>query len=161
MILSPAFCWFLAGTAFFVLELALPGFIIFFFGIGAWTTALAAYFLEVSVNGQLLLFLVVSLVSLLLLRNLLNTIFAGTRKEEDEGIQTLPVGATAEVIQPIKPPAEGRIKYGGSLWLAVSREEIQTGEVVEILGQDGLLIRVKPIGSRERTREIAPEHSTQ
>ena len=37
---KPELVWFIAGLGLFLLELVLPGFVIFFFGIGAWVTAL-------------------------------------------------------------------------------------------------------------------------
>ncbi len=145
MNISPAFCWFLVGVLFFVVELALPGFIIFFFGIGAWATALAAYFLEISVKVQLLVFLAVSLLTLLLLRKLLNTIFTGGRAEQNGTVDEATIGGTAVVAEPIVPPAEGRVKYGGSFWRAVSDEKIDGGTVVEITAQEGLILRVRPM----------------
>lgn len=144
MIISPPFAWFLVGVVFFAAELALPGFIIFFFGIGAWITALAVYFLTVSLTGQLIVFLVASLLSLLLLRKYLNAVFSGSREQEADSSGPAASGSSGVVTETIDPPAEGRIKYGGSFWRASSDEKITTGCVVEIVEQDGLVLRVKP-----------------
>ena len=72
--ISPILAWFLVGIAFFVFELAVPGFIIFFFGIGAWCTALAVYLSDVPLSGQLVVFLVTSLITLFLPRKGLSSL---------------------------------------------------------------------------------------
>ena len=36
----PELMWFILGLILFLLELVIPGFFIFFFGLGAWVTAL-------------------------------------------------------------------------------------------------------------------------
>lgn len=35
---KPELVWFIIGLVLFLLELVLPGFVIFFFGVGAWVT---------------------------------------------------------------------------------------------------------------------------
>ena len=42
LIMSAPTLWFLLGFVFFAAELFLPGFIMVFFGVGAWAAALAA-----------------------------------------------------------------------------------------------------------------------
>ena len=64
---SPVLAWFLLGILLFALELALPGMIVFFFGVGAWCAALAVFLLPMSLASQLLVFLITSLVALVLL----------------------------------------------------------------------------------------------
>ena len=53
-----ALLWFLFGLGIMVLELVQPGFIVIFFGIGAWVTALLVWLgVLQSLNAQLLAFL--------------------------------------------------------------------------------------------------------
>ncbi len=144
MVISPVFAWFLLGVAFFVAELALPGFIIFFFGIGAWITALAAFLFTIPLTGQLLVFLGTSVLSLLLLRKYLNVIFSGNRENQEDSAGIAAIGSTGVVTRAINPPAEGEIKYGGSFWRAVSDTTIAPEEIVEIVAQEGLIFRVTP-----------------
>ena len=147
--LSPVLLWFLTGIVFFAIELALPGFIIFFFGLGAWCTALAVYFSPLPLSGQLSVFLVASLVTLLLLRAWLRGIFSGFSLEEDDSVNVEPAATTGVVIEDILPPARGRIKYGGSFWQAEAEEEITTGTVVKIVEQNDLLLKVRPAEKEE------------
>ena len=58
---DPAVIWFLVGLGLLLLELVLPGLVILFFGVGAWVTALVCAFTDISLNWQILIFLVASL----------------------------------------------------------------------------------------------------
>ncbi len=142
--ISPVLAWFLLGIACFAVELAMPGFIVFFFGIGAWCVALTFFFIKVSLTTQLMIFLVTTLASLLLLRSFLNKIFQGRTLEEEDSFIISPGGATGVVIEAIVPPAEGRIKYGGSFWRASSQSVIAEGAIVDIIEQKDLLLKVQP-----------------
>src|SRR5947207_3344904 len=81
---NPILVWFLVGLGMFLLELVSPGFFILFFGIGAWLVALICFFKPLSLNAQLLLFIVVSLISLVILRNRLKGILTGHVKAEQD-----------------------------------------------------------------------------
>jgi len=65
---SPWLIWFLVGIAVMLAELAVPGFVIFFFGLGCWGAAVAALLAPDSYSIQVFAFLIVSVASLLTLR---------------------------------------------------------------------------------------------
>lgn len=142
---SPVLLWFLAGVFFFVMELLLPGLIVFFFGIGAWCAALILYLLPMSLSSQLLVFLAASLMFLILLRSTLKKVFLGRTLEKDAMDSSLPLTGTGEVIEDILPPAAGKIKYGGSFWQASADQPLTKGTVVRILSKKNLIIKVGPI----------------
>ena len=78
---DPAVIWFLIGLGLLLLDLALPGLVILFFGTGAWVTALVCALADISLNVQILIFLVASLLGLVLLRKYLkNRFFNKLRK---------------------------------------------------------------------------------
>jgi membrane protein implicated in regulation of membrane protease activity len=145
--ISPVLAWFLAGIACFVVELVQPGFIIFFFGIGAWCTALLLVFTDVSLSAQLIVFLICSLCTLGLLRSKLQTVFFGGTTREDDSVNVDPGAATGLVTSAILPPAEGQVKYGGSFWRAVADEPIGENTVVSIVEQQNLIVRVRALES--------------
>jgi len=147
--MSPVLLWFLVGIAFFVIELALPGFIIFFFGLGAWCTALTVYFFDLSLSGQLAVFLIAGLITLLLLRSWLRGVFFGFSRQEDDSVNVEPASSTGVVIEDILPPAHGRVKYGGSFWQAEAKQPISTGTTVRIVEQHDLLVKVRPAQEEE------------
>lgn len=145
---SPVLLWFIAGIVFFALELALPGLIVFFFGLGAWCAALVVYLHPMALAYQLLVFLGASLFALLLLRSTLKKIFLGRKLEVDAMESTLPPDAAGEVIEDIVPPAAGTIKYGGSFWQATADQPFVKGTIVRVLEKTNLTVKVGPIDTK-------------
>lgn len=141
----PALLWFLLGIFCFVMELLLPGLLLFFFGIGAWGAALVVFLFPLPVSVQILIFLAISITTLILLRSRFQKLFRGTALEVDVGDDFVPQGAVAEVVEDILPPARGKVKYGGSFWQAVAREPIARGSMVRVLAKDNLSLTVEPI----------------
>jgi len=146
---TPSLLWFLTGVVLLLLELSMPVFVLFFFALGAWITAAVSWLYPVSLNGQLLIFIVSSLLALLLLRRYLQKAFAGRRTDARGDSALAEPGARVMVVADIVPPAEGKIKYSGSTWRARAQEEIKAGEIAEIVGQEGLLMSVKRVERAE------------
>jgi len=143
----PILLWFVTGALLFSLELFAPVFVLFFFGVGAWVAAVAVWLFPLELVWQLAIFLVSSLLSLFSLRQTLRGVFRGNRAHNAVPNPTMSaaVGALAEVIEAIKPPLEGQIKFQGSFWRAVSGTAIATGEKVRITGQNGLVMQVEAV----------------
>ncbi len=141
----PALMWLIIGTSFFVLEMAVPGFVLFFFGLAAWLTAIGCYFFPWSVNIQLAVFLLLSMVCLFSLRGFVEQVFTGDKKDEGDDTLLAHGGEKCQVTKGIIPPAEGQVKFAGTFWRAEADEEIKEGAVVEITKQNNLLITVKKI----------------
>lgn len=145
---DPALYWLIIGVMLFFLELALPGFILFFFGLGAMITALAAWILPIAISWQLALFIAASLLSLFTLRGMIQRRFFDSGTEEDENdfdMATVTAGDRGVVCMGIFPPAEGRIKYSGTFWRATADEKIEDGEIITVVRQDGLVIHVEKV----------------
>jgi membrane protein implicated in regulation of membrane protease activity len=147
--IDPALYWLIIGVMLFFLELAVPGFILFFFALGALLTALVAWLFPVSIVLQLALFITASLVSLLSLRNVIQKkiisppLKEGEKEDDDEDL-IIP-GDKGVVSSTITPPAEGRIKYSGTSWRAVADEKIEEGEIVSIIRRKDLVIHVEKV----------------
>jgi len=142
---KPEVIWFLIGLVLIMLEFALPGLIIVFFGVGAWVTSLTCLIFAPGFNIQLAIFIVFSLASLILLRKQLkNKFFApdtpGTDTLEDEFI-----GKTAVVIAPISIQKMGKVNFKGTDWTAFSEHEIKKGQNVRIIGKDSINLKVEPL----------------
>ena len=142
---NPGLIWLIIGVILFVLEMAVPGFVLFFFGLAAWITALGCYLFPWSLNTQLAVFLVASLVSLFSLRSVVKKVFLGDAKNDTPDSIMANGGEKCVVSMAIKPPAEGQVKFSGTFWRAEAEENIEEGEVVEIVKQKDLLITVKKI----------------
>jgi len=145
MVISSVLVWFLFGIFCFVTELILPGFILFFLGIGAWCTASVLAVTDFTLTVQLMIFLVSSLFTLLLLRSWLRSIFLGNSSEEDDSVNVDSAPSTGVVIEAIIPPATGRVQYGGSYWQATADEPLSEGLTVLIVERKNLIIKVRSL----------------
>ncbi len=133
--------WLIMGIICFVLEMILPGFVIFFFGVGSWITALLCWLYPAPVNMQLAVFLVSSTVSLFIFRRFVRNVFIGDDSSEDKDVIES-AGEQATVTETIDPPAEGKINFSGTTWRATADHKIEKDSVVTILSQDGLCMKV-------------------
>ncbi|MCI5220035.1 MAG: NfeD family protein [Candidatus Electrothrix sp. LOE2] len=146
---SPVLIWFLLGILFFVTELILPGFILFFLGVGAWCTASVLALTELSLTVQLIIFLISSLLTLISLRSWLRSVFLGDSSREDDSVNVDTAPSTGIVTEAIVPPGQGRVKYGGSFWQARADEPIPVDTVVQILERKNLIVQVRSLHSEE------------
>ncbi len=148
--LRPELIWFLVGLVMLLLEFTLPGLIIFFFGVGAWIVAalcFASAYVHNSINMQLLIFLVSSILSLLILRKWLKGAFQGHTGMEQDLMKDIEefVGQRAIVVDKITPKKDGKVEFHGTNWNAQADMEIEVGGSVEILKKENLVLKVKAI----------------
>jgi len=144
---TPALVWFLVGVTFFLLELATPGLVLLFFGIGAWVVAATTLATPLHLNTQLILFMVASLVSLVLFRRWIKGVFSGYVKSRQDSTQELQdlIGKHAIVKERIAPKLAGRVELHGSDWTAQADCEIAEGTPVEVIGQNSIILKVRPL----------------
>ena len=144
---SAELLWFLVGLVLLLSELALPGFVIVFFGVGAWVTAvLVGFGLLPGFNGQLLVFLITSILALALFRNKGRKYFEGrvSRIWNPAASMEDLHGERAIVTSPISPNTDGgKVEFHGTLWNADADMPIEKGQVVEIVEQKNLRLKVK------------------
>ena len=140
--------WFLAGLVLLLLELAMPGLIIVFFGIGAWVTALASMFFDIGINTQLFIFLFSSVISLLLLRRWALKRFNDNRRVEKTGSGNIDeeyIGKVATALQDLKAGHAGKVSFRGTSWEAISNQPVARGQEVRITGYKSIQLIVEPI----------------
>lgn len=139
--------WVLAGAGFLLAEMALPGFVLLFFGLGAFVAAAYAW-AGGGVGGQIAVFLAASLLGAVLLRRMFLRVFrGGTHSPAEDGSEgaegqsadrDIGAGKSAVVTRAIAPGAPGEIKFRGSFWRAEAAPEVSghigEGETVTILG---------------------------
>jgi len=145
--LKPELIWFIAGLIMFLVEFAMPGLIIFFFGVGAWLVALICLFTDISINIQLTLFLIASILLLVSLRKWLKNIFVGRtgqKESTDELLQEF-VGEKAVVTREIDPQTVGKVEFHGTNWNAEADQIINQGTSVEIIGKNNITLKVKAL----------------
>ncbi|NQT24122.1 NfeD family protein [candidate division KSB1 bacterium] len=145
---KPEIIWFIIGIALLIMEFAIPGLVVFFFGVGACIVAtLLLIFHEMSLTWQLIIFLSSSLILLFSLRKWLAKIFIGRviGEKEYQEIEDDFIGHHGIVIAEIKPKFSGKIELNGTGWNAEADEVIKKGTPVEIIGKDNLTLKVKQL----------------
>ena len=145
--LKPEVIWALVGIVLLLMEFTLPGLIIFFFGVGALVVALVCLLTDISINVQLLIFIVSSIVLLLVLRRWLKGIFMGHSESKQRAAENPSefAGRKARVTVAITPQAGGRVELNGTTWKAVAEEEISEGSIVEVISKDNITLSVRAL----------------
>lgn len=140
---NEAVIWFVVGFVLFLLEFVMPGFILFFFAIGAWIVAVLTLFFDLSINNQLIIFLISSVLSILLFRKWMKNLI-WIRKDTSE-IEDELIGKTVTAETFIGPGINGKVEFNGTSWEAQSDDSITKGERATIIGNDSILLIVKSI----------------
>jgi membrane protein implicated in regulation of membrane protease activity len=153
MSLSPELLWFLAGLALILLEFAVPGIILVFFGAGAWVAAATTWFgWTDSLTSQLVVFVVSSLILLFSLRHWVRSRFLGFQSDEQNPEVNLDefAGQQVKVLEDITPGRkDGRVEFKGAGWAAVSDTPLAAGEQARIVSADGIVLRVRKLEEEE------------
>ena len=136
--------WFIIGFVLFILEFVVPGLILFFFGVGAWVVAILLLFVDISINLQIIIFVVSSVLTIFLLRSWMKRILYGkdrsTELLEDEFLGKVAIAKTA-----ISPGKNGDVYFKGTNWQAASEDYISPEENVRIIGNDSIILIVQSI----------------
>jgi len=140
----PELFWFVLGLVLFLLELVLPGFFIFFFGLGAWVTALICLAGEPSTNLQMVIFAVTSVLSLVLLRKIIQKKLFYSNDNQSEKIEDEFTGNEALALNGFSSGTEGSVEFKGTTWKAESMSEIKEGQRVIIIEKKNFKLIVKP-----------------
>jgi len=140
--------WLVLGVALIVAETFTLGFVLLWFGIGAFAAALAG-FLGVGLLGQFLIFAAVSIA----LTAMSRTIFANYLAHRDEdtvkmGMDSLPGQIGTVILGSNGALNEGAVKVYGSTWTAFpfdSETKLIEGEKVEVVSVKGSSIFVRSV----------------
>ncbi len=144
MQMTPVY-WLYFGVAMILLEVMTPGLVAIFFGIAALLVALISWLLPcLNAGWQWLFFSVFSVLSILLLRKSLKTVFHGKREVSECPDDTFS-GKRAVVTEAITPSLPGRVDFGGTSWLAEADAAIAAGVPVRIVQRVNLTFKVEPL----------------
>jgi inner membrane protein len=137
--------WLIFGGILMAAELLLPtGFFFFFFGVGAALTGcLVALGLLPSFALQGLVFIAISLASIVLLRKPLLAKFH-FRNKAHASVDSL-IGQTATALDPMPPQAAGRVELRGACWSAlnIGSEPIALNARCRVDKVEGLTLHVR------------------
>lgn len=141
---KPELLWFILGLILFLLELVIPGFFIFFFGLGAWAAALACLIWEPGVNLQIIIFAVVSVATLVALRKMIQKKFFYVKEEDAQKVEDEFTGREALVVEDVLPGSTGKVEFKGTNWKAESKTELKAGSRAVITGKEDFKLIVEP-----------------
>jgi membrane protein implicated in regulation of membrane protease activity len=141
--------WLMLGLVLAAAEMAgAGGFYLIFFGVGAVLVGiLAAFDVAGPIWMQVLLFSVLSILSLVFFRS--RMLRAMQRDPQAPPIDTL-VGEIGSAVDPLGPGAVGRVELRGTVWSArnSASEALAAGARCRVVGVDGLMLHVAPEGAR-------------
>jgi len=140
----PELFWFLLGLGLFLLELVIPGFFIFFFGLGAWVTALVCLIGNPGTNLQIIIFAVISVISLIGLRRIIQKKFFYSKGTQSEDVEDEFTGKEAIAKTDFGGIKNGKVEFKGTTWNAESTDEIKEGQRLIIKEKDSFKLIVEP-----------------
>jgi membrane protein implicated in regulation of membrane protease activity len=134
--------WVVTGLILVALEVKLSGYVMLWFGVGAFASALLAS-LGLSFNIQLLTFNVLSVALLLSSRTLFRRFFMRDASSVRHGVEAM-LGSEAVVVEKVPADGFGTVRINGELWTARSLEgSIDQGEIVRVENLEGLKLAVR------------------
>ncbi len=139
----PVSSWLIIGVVLAIFEFFIPGFIIFFFALGAWLTALLSTLFDLSFPMQLIAFSCSSVIFLFFFRK-----YAMEKIYHHKSLQSLDdefIGQTTEVFEDILPHKPGKVTLKGSVWTAKAEHAITAGTPVIIIDKDNLTLIVEAV----------------
>lgn len=141
---KPELIWFFVGLILFLAELVLPGFVIFFFGLGAWITALVCLIAHPGINLQFIIFGLTSVLSLAALRRIIQKRFFYSREGLSEGVEDEFTGKEARALTAFGPGHQGKVEFKGTTWKAESASQITEDQIVIIKAKLSFKLIVEP-----------------
>lgn len=141
---KPEMIWFMIGLVLFLLELVIPGFVIFFFGLGAWVTALVCLIADPGINIQALIFVVVSVLALVGLRKIIAKKFFYSKDNRSEEVEDEFTGKEAIALVDFDTEKNGKVEFKGTNWKAESASAIKAGQTVIIIEKENFKLIVEP-----------------
>jgi len=136
--------WFIVGAILIALEVFAPGMVIIWFGFGALVAGLVAL-LGGGIVLQIIVFIIISVVSVLIAKKLLKKKEKAGRKVGAERL----IGKKGRVLVDIAPGEFGRVKVESEEWLAGADEKIPVDSWIIVEKLDGAHLYVKKIEESE------------
>lgn len=137
--------WVVLGVALMVLELAAPGLVLFWFGLGALAVAaLSAIAPDLSLTVQLAAW---TLLSAAMLALWFRIVRPGLHKSRIGLSSADVVGETGLLVRDVEPFGRGSVRFqkpvlGSEVWECIADEALRSGDRVRVLAIEGNLFKV-------------------
>lgn len=136
--------WAVAGIVLILAELAVPAFVLVWFGLGALVVAILVAISDVGITMQLTAWLVVSLSLVFLWFKVFRPESHKTRVGMSEPAM---IGEIGLLTQAVVPFGRGEVRFqkpllGSDTWPCIADEEIPAGTRVKVVVVEGSLLKV-------------------
>jgi inner membrane protein len=136
--------WAIVGIALILAELAVPAFVLVWFGLGALLVALVTSVATIGLTGQLATWLFASLVLIVLWFRVFQPGRHKTRVGMSEPAMIGEVGLLARDVAPFE---KGEVRFqkpllGSDSWPCIADEIIKAGERVKVITVEGSFLKV-------------------
>jgi membrane protein implicated in regulation of membrane protease activity len=136
--------WAVGGIALILAELAVPSFVLIWFGLGALVVALAVAVAEIGLTVQLALWLIVSM---LLVAGSFKVFKPNMHKTRIGMSDANVVGEVGVLVHDVAHFTKGQVRFqkpilGADVWECIADEAIKSGERVKVLDVEGSFLKV-------------------
>ena len=136
-----SFAWLITFLVLTFIELITVNLVSIWFSIGAVAALISSYFTD-NIYIQIIIFIVVSSISLILTRKIVSKLRGNDFEKTNLDRVIGKIGIVTEEITKLEP---GEVKVDGKKWSAISTKKIDVGSKVEILSIDGVKLKVKEV----------------
>lgn len=136
--------WAVAGIVLIVAELAVPSFVLIWFGVGALAVALVVALAAPGLTTQLAIWLVVSLV---LVAGWFKVFKPNMHKTRIGMADANVIGEIGMLVRDVAPYEKGQVRFqkpilGADVWDCIADTAIKNGERVRVLDVEGSFLKV-------------------
>ena len=136
--------WVVAGVILILAELAVPAFVLVWFGLGALIVALLVAVMSIGVTAQLAAWLATSLLLVFLWFKVFRPESHKTRIGMSEPAM---IGEVGLLVRDVAPFDKGEVRFqkpllGTDTWPCIADEEIMAGTRVKVVAVEGSLLKV-------------------
>lgn len=136
--------WAVGGILLIIAELAVPSFVLIWFGLGALVVALAVAVAAIGVTAQLALWLVVSLA---LVAGWFRIFKPSMHKTHIGMADANVIGEVGMLVHDVAPFEKGEVRFqkpilGADVWECIADEAIKSGARVRVVAVEGSFLKV-------------------
>ena len=147
MIETPAVAWATIGLLLTIFELIVPGTYLIWFGFAAFVVSGYAWFTNVGITDQLLVFAIFSAIFAFLGLYVYQVIFNRSRTDDKYKDLNDPakqyIGRTVTLTQDVDDN-NTKVKIGDTVWLAYSEQDLKKGDKAKVTGvKDAVVLIIK------------------
>lgn len=136
--------WAVGGIALIIAELAVPSFVLIWFGLGALVVAVAVGLTAIGMTAQLALWLVVSVA---MVAGWFKVFKPNMHKTRVGMADANVLGEIGMLVRDVAPFEKGEVRFqkpilGADVWECIADEVIKSGERVRVIAVEGSFLKI-------------------